>query len=51
VIGIAASNIIRANGWVLLVLHLLFVLGYGFLLSGVSIVPKSQQQNSGMSSH
>jgi len=43
-IGVVSSNVIRANGWVLLVIHILFVLGYGYLLSGVAIVPKSQQQ-------
>lgn len=43
-IGIVSVNVIRANGWILLVLHILFVLGYGYLLSGVAIVPKNQQQ-------
>jgi cytochrome bd-type quinol oxidase subunit 2 len=43
-VGIVSANVIRANGWVLLVVHILFVLGYGYLLSGVAIVPKSQQQ-------
>ena len=43
-VGIVAFNVIRANGWVLLVVHALFVLGYGYLLSGVAIVPKNQQQ-------
>jgi len=42
--GIVGVNVIRANGWVLLVIHIIFVLGYGYLLSGVAIVPKSQQQ-------
>ena len=43
-IGIVSVNVIRANGWVLLVIHILFVLGYGYLLSGVAIVPKNRQQ-------
>lgn len=43
-IGIVSVNVIRANGWILLVLHILFVLGYGYLLSGVAIVPKNRQQ-------
>ncbi len=42
--GIVGVHVIRANGWVLLVIHIIFVLGYGYLLSGVAIVPKSQQQ-------
>ena len=42
--GIVWANVIRANGWVLLVLHILFVLGYAFLLSGVSIVSNKNQQ-------
>jgi hypothetical protein len=47
VIGIASSSaVIRANGWVLLVIYILFSLGYGFLLSGVAIVPKNRQQQS-----
>ena len=45
--GIVWANVIRANGWVLLVIHILFVLGYTVLLLGVSIVSnKSQQQYS-----
>ena len=43
-IGIVSVNVIRTNGWILLVLHILFVLGYGYLLSGVAIVPKNRQQ-------
>ncbi len=43
-LGIVLAHVIRANGWVLLVIHVLFVLGYGFLLSGVAIVPKNQEQ-------
>jgi hypothetical protein len=35
-------DVIRANGWILLVIHILFVLGYGYLVSGVTIVKKSQ---------
>lgn len=45
-IGMVMSNVIRENGWILLVIHILFILGYGFLLSGVAIVPKGQQQES-----
>lgn len=45
-IGMVMSNVIRENGWILLVIHILFTLGYGFLLSGVAIVPKGQQQES-----
>lgn len=44
-VGIVWVNVIRANGWVLLVIHILFSLGYGYLLSGVAIVPKNRQQN------
>ena len=44
IIGIVSANVIRANGWVLLVIHIIFALGYGYLLSGIAIVPKSQQQ-------
>lgn len=43
-VGVVWVNVIRANGWVLLVLHILFALGYGYLLSGVTIVAKNQQQ-------
>lgn len=43
-VGVVWANVIRANGWVLLVLHILFALGYGYLLSGVTIVAKNQQQ-------
>ena len=45
IIGIASSSaVIRENGWVLLVIYILFSLGYGYLLSGIAIVPKGQQQ-------
>ena len=43
-LGIVLAHVIRANGWVLLVIHILFVLAYGFLLSGVSVVAKNQEQ-------
>ncbi len=37
-------SVLRSNGWALLVIYLLFALGYGYLLSGIAIVPKSKQQ-------
>lgn len=43
-VGTVWLNVIRANGWILLVLHILFVLGYGYLLSGITIVTRNQQQ-------
>ncbi|MCE9646335.1 MAG: hypothetical protein K8S20_10085 [Chloroflexi bacterium] len=44
VMGVASSSaVIRSNGWVLLVIFILFTLGYGYLLSGISIVPKNRQ--------
>ena len=42
--GMVFANVIRANGWVLLVIHILFVLGYTVLLMGVSIVSNKNQQ-------
>jgi hypothetical protein len=42
--GVVWANVIRANGWVLLVIHILFVLGYIVLLAGVSIVTNRDQQ-------
>ena len=42
--GIVWANVIRANGWVLLVIYILFVLGYTVQLLGVSIVTNKNQQ-------
>jgi hypothetical protein len=41
-IGMVGLNVIRTNGWILLVIHILFALGYGYLVSGVSIEVKNQ---------
>jgi hypothetical protein len=44
VIGVIPTlGVIRQYGWVLLVIYLLFILGYGYLLSGISIVAKGKQ--------
>jgi hypothetical protein len=43
-VGMFGVDVIRMNGWILLVIHILFVLGYGYLVSGVTIVKKGQQQ-------
>lgn len=42
-IGMVGVNVIRANGWILLVLHILFVLGYGYLISGITITASKRQ--------
>lgn len=43
VIGVIPSiGVIRQYGWVLLVIYLLFILGYGYLISGITIVAKSK---------
>ena len=41
-VGMVGVDVIRSNGWILLVLHIIFVLGYGYLVSGVAIVKKNQ---------
>ncbi|NWF63935.1 MAG: hypothetical protein HXY38_06475 [Chloroflexi bacterium] len=41
-VGMVGVDVIRANGWIPLVLHILFVLGYGYLVSGVTIVARVQ---------
>ncbi|GJQ37431.1 MAG: hypothetical protein L6Q49_21390 [Anaerolineales bacterium] len=43
-VGMVWVDVIRANGWILLVLHILFALGYGYLISGVTIVRNQQQK-------
>jgi uncharacterized membrane protein YcgQ (UPF0703/DUF1980 family) len=44
VIGVIPSiGVIRQYGWVLLVIYFLFILGYGYLISGITIVPKGKQ--------
>jgi len=43
-VGMVGSDVIRANGWIPLVAHILFALGYGYLVSGISIVTKNQKQ-------
>ncbi|MBV6394314.1 MAG: hypothetical protein KPEEDBHJ_03568 [Anaerolineales bacterium] len=43
-VGMVGVDVIRANGWILLVIHIIFALGYGYMLSGVTIVTKTQQQ-------
>lgn len=35
--GMLGAGVIRQNGWILLVIHILFALGYGYLVSGVTI--------------
>jgi hypothetical protein len=42
-IGMLGADVIRANGWILLVLHILFALGYGYLISGVTITASKRQ--------
>ncbi len=42
-IGMVGSDVIRANGWILLVIHILFALGYGYLVSGVTITASKKQ--------
>ena len=32
ILGITSANVMRANGWLAIVIYLLFALGYGFLL-------------------
>lgn len=39
-VGMVGADVIRTNGWIPLVLHILFVLGYGYLVSGVTITAK-----------
>ncbi len=43
-VGMVGSDVIRVNGWIPLVAHILFALGYGYLVSGISIVTKNQKQ-------
>ena len=38
--GMVGADVIRINCWIPLVLHILFVLGYGYLVSGVTITAK-----------
>jgi len=42
-VGMVGADVIRANGWILLVVHILFTLGYGYLVSGISIVTRNQK--------
>jgi hypothetical protein len=42
-IGMLGADVIRANGWILLVLHILFALGYGYLVSGITITASKRQ--------
>lgn len=41
-VGMVGVDVLRANGWIPLVLHILFVLGYGYLVSGVTITATVQ---------
>jgi hypothetical protein len=41
-VGVVVDGVIRSNGWVLMVIHIIFVLGYGYLVSGVTVVRKNQ---------
>lgn len=42
--GMVFENVIRANGWILLVIHILFVLGYIVLLFGITVSSNKGQQ-------
>jgi hypothetical protein len=41
--GMVFENVIRANGWILLVIHILFVLGYVVLLFGITVSSNRDQ--------
>lgn len=41
-VGMVGVDVIRANGWIPLVVQILFVLGYGYLVSGVTITATVQ---------
>jgi len=42
-VGMIGVNVIRANGWILLVIHILFALAYGYLVSGITITASKRQ--------
>lgn len=41
--GMFGSDVIRTNGWIPLVIHILFALAYGYLISGISITASKRQ--------
>ncbi|MBC7878968.1 MAG: hypothetical protein H7Y59_17490 [Anaerolineales bacterium] len=41
--GMVFANVIRANGWILLVIHILFILGYVVLLFGITVTSNKNQ--------
>ncbi|HNM35759.1 MAG: hypothetical protein U0V18_03685 [Anaerolineales bacterium] len=41
-VGMVGVDVIRANGWIPLVVQILFVFGYGYLVSGVTITATVQ---------
>jgi hypothetical protein len=42
--GMVFENVIRANGWILLVIHIIFVVGYVVLLFGITVSSNKGQQ-------
>lgn len=42
-VGMVGVNVIRANGWIVLVIHILFALAYGYLVSGITISASKRQ--------
>jgi hypothetical protein len=42
--GMVFENVIRANGWILLVIHIIFVMGYVVLLFGITVSSNKSQQ-------
>jgi len=42
-VGMVGVDVIRANGWIPLVLHILFVLAYGYLVSGITVTASKRQ--------
>lgn len=42
-VGMVGMNVIRANGWIPLVIHILFALAYGYLVSGITVTASKRQ--------